>query len=444
MHGYFAREDDLGGPRTVKDNRSIGSAYDRYLQNAEMASYTSGEASTFGGAGMGRAVGGGMTGPPMADHSMRGRPGAMSSDVLTNGRNMNLANQLPVDSMPRPGRETVPLPLDASSTLYVEGLPPDSTRREVAHIFRPFVGYKAVRLVSKESKHRGGDPLILCFVDFENPACAATALSALQGYEMDEHAPDSNYLRLQFSRFPGPRSGPGRNKRLGHTLTLQVQGATSGLDRRMDLVWYNSKSSLVFLLLCGPATQDYSPYLEMPSYTFGEASTFGGAGMGKAVGGEMTGPPMADHSMRGSPGAMSSDLLTYGRNMNLINQLPVDVMPRRGRETVPLPLDASSTLYVEGLPPDSTMREVAHIFRHFVGYKAVRLVNEESGLSIMQRGGDPLILCFVDFENPTYAVTALSALQGYEMDEQAPDSNYLRLQFYQFPDPRSRPGRNKG
>ncbi|KAF5187073.1 hypothetical protein FRX31_023341, partial [Thalictrum thalictroides] len=27
---------------------------------------------------------------------------------------------------------------------------------------------------------RGGDPLILCFVDFLNPACAATALSALQ------------------------------------------------------------------------------------------------------------------------------------------------------------------------------------------------------------------------------------------------------------------------
>lgn len=28
---------------------------------------------------------------------------------------------------------------------------------------------------------RGGDPLILCFVDFANPACAATAMSALQG-----------------------------------------------------------------------------------------------------------------------------------------------------------------------------------------------------------------------------------------------------------------------
>ena len=28
---------------------------------------------------------------------------------------------------------------------------------------------------------RGGDPLILCFVDFVDAACAATALSALQG-----------------------------------------------------------------------------------------------------------------------------------------------------------------------------------------------------------------------------------------------------------------------
>ncbi|XP_050106870.1 uncharacterized protein LOC126586197 isoform X2 [Malus sylvestris] len=178
----------------------------------------------------------------------------------------------------------------------------------------------------------------------------------------------------------------------------------------------SSSSSCFFVIHISVFVLKHVSYLllkEMPSYTFGEASTFGGAGMGKAVGGEMTGPPMADHSMRASPGAMSSDLLTYGRNMNLINQLPVDAMPRRGRETVPLPLDASSTLYVEGLPPDSTMREVAHIFRHFVGYKAVRLVNEESGLSIMQRGGDPLILCFVDFENPTHAATALSALQGH-------------------------------
>uniref|UniRef100_A0A6M2F6U7 RRM domain-containing protein n=1 Tax=Populus davidiana TaxID=266767 RepID=A0A6M2F6U7_9ROSI len=79
---------------------------------------------------------------------------------------------------------------------------------DVIDIFRPFVGYKEVRLVSKEARQRGGDPIILCFVDFVNPECAATAMSALQGYKVDEHDPDSRYLRLQFSRHPGPRSGP--------------------------------------------------------------------------------------------------------------------------------------------------------------------------------------------------------------------------------------------
>ncbi|XAR62463.1 hypothetical protein NMG60_11017220 [Bertholletia excelsa] len=128
---------------------------------------------------------------------------------VESGRGMGFDSQLPVDAMPRPTRETLSLPPGASSTLYVEGLPPDSTRREVSHIFRPFVGYKEVRLVSKESKHRDGDPLILCFVDFINPTCAATALNALQGYKMDEHDPGSPYLRLQFSKHPGPRSGSG-------------------------------------------------------------------------------------------------------------------------------------------------------------------------------------------------------------------------------------------
>ncbi|CAE5958151.1 unnamed protein product [Arabidopsis arenosa] len=46
---------------------------------------------------------------------------------------------------------------------------------------------------------RSGDPIVLCFVNFENPACAATALSALQGYRMDEEESDSKILRLQFS-----------------------------------------------------------------------------------------------------------------------------------------------------------------------------------------------------------------------------------------------------
>ncbi|XVE60153.1 hypothetical protein DITRI_Ditri05aG0104800 [Diplodiscus trichospermus] len=206
MHNYLTRDDDRGGHLSVKDTKTIGSAYDRYLQSAKLSSFTSGEASTFGG--LGRAVGA-MPARPIADPPMVGHPGTGAPDMAPNGRNFGYDGQLPVDALSRPGRDTVPLPPDASNTLYVEGFPPDCTRREVAHIFRPFVGYKEVRLVSKESRHRGGDPIILCFVDFSSPACAATAMSALQGYKMDEHDSDSNYLRLQFSRYPGPRSGTG-------------------------------------------------------------------------------------------------------------------------------------------------------------------------------------------------------------------------------------------
>ncbi|KAG2257262.1 hypothetical protein Bca4012_094437 [Brassica carinata] len=54
---------------------------------------------------------------------------------------------------------------------------------------------------------RNGDPIVLCFVDFETPACAATARNALQGYRMDEEERDSKILQIQFSRNPGPRPG---------------------------------------------------------------------------------------------------------------------------------------------------------------------------------------------------------------------------------------------
>ncbi|KAG5051184.1 hypothetical protein AAZX31_02G079000 [Glycine max] len=213
MHNNFARDDDRTGHRMLKDTKTIGSAYDRYLQSGQLSSFTSGEASTVGGLGLARG-GGGLSDHSLADPSVMGRHGGGGPDLAPNGRGVNYGGQLPVDAVSRPGPETVPLPPDASSTLYVEGLPSDSTRREVAHIFRPFVGYREVRLVSKESKHRGGDPHYLCFVDFANPACAATAMSALQGYKVDELNPESSHLRLQFSRYPGPRSGPAfRGKR---------------------------------------------------------------------------------------------------------------------------------------------------------------------------------------------------------------------------------------
>ncbi|XP_010519382.1 PREDICTED: RNA-binding protein 2-like [Tarenaya hassleriana] len=207
VHGYMPHDDDHGVLRPVKDTKSIDSAYDLYLQNTKLSSSTSSEANSFGGVSSGRPAGGGRPGiPPMAD-SVMGRPGFVSPDLAPDGPSVGFGGRSPMDSRGRPGREGIlPLPPDASNTLYVEGLPPDCKRREVAHIFRPFVGYREVRLVNKEDKHRGGDTVLLCFVDFETPACAATAMSALRGYQVDETDPESKSLRLQFSRNPGPRS----------------------------------------------------------------------------------------------------------------------------------------------------------------------------------------------------------------------------------------------
>ncbi|KAF2589449.1 hypothetical protein F2Q70_00040302 [Brassica cretica] len=174
MQSYLPWDEDRGiPPHSENDTRTIGSDYDMYLRSVQTPSLPSEEVGRFNGSG-----------------SM-GRPGGdslyMGSELMT-------------------GRGGV-FPSDASSTLFVEGLPSNCSMREVAHIFRPFSGYKEVRLVTKDSEQRNGDPIVLSFVDFENPACAATARNALQGYRMDEQEPDSKILQIQFSRNPGPRPG---------------------------------------------------------------------------------------------------------------------------------------------------------------------------------------------------------------------------------------------
>ncbi|XP_058104883.1 RNA-binding protein 1-like [Magnolia sinica] len=190
MSSFFTQE-ERGGPRPMRDTETIGASYDRYLRNGQLPSYGAGDPV--------RPVTGGMTGHPGEDPRMMGL-GVMDPGMAAKGRNMGFGGGRP---------DLPPLPPDASNTLYVEGLPANCTRREVSHIFRPFVGFKEVRLVSKESKHAGGDPLVLCFVDFTSPSHAAIALDALQGYKFDEHDRDSAILRLQFARYPGPRSGGG-------------------------------------------------------------------------------------------------------------------------------------------------------------------------------------------------------------------------------------------
>ncbi|KAG0477791.1 hypothetical protein HPP92_012510 [Vanilla planifolia] len=151
--GYYPREDDRTSHRTIRDTESINASYDHYLRNG--MSYAAPESV--------RPVGGGMSGRPVDDPRM---PSLGGIDNRAIGYNTTRTEQH--------------LPPDASNTLFVEGLPANCTRREVAHVFRPFVGYQEVRLVNKESRQPGGDPIVLCFVDFVTPSQAAVALDALQ------------------------------------------------------------------------------------------------------------------------------------------------------------------------------------------------------------------------------------------------------------------------
>jgi hypothetical protein len=64
------------------------------------------------------------------------------------------------------------------SRLFIAGLPADITQREVAHILRPFEGFKALRLVP--SKQPTAKRPMLCFAEFDSPLSASRALEMLQ------------------------------------------------------------------------------------------------------------------------------------------------------------------------------------------------------------------------------------------------------------------------
>ena len=54
---------------------------------------------------------------------------------MMNNRPLDLINHLKKVFDPS---QVMPIPQNATSTVYVEGIPLDASEREVAHIFRPF------------------------------------------------------------------------------------------------------------------------------------------------------------------------------------------------------------------------------------------------------------------------------------------------------------------
>mmetsp|Transcript_16218 Transcript_16218/g.20571 ORF Transcript_16218/g.20571 Transcript_16218/m.20571 type:complete len:189 (-) Transcript_16218:880-1446(-) len=91
------------------------------------------------------------------------------------------------------GTDIFSVPKNATNTIYVEGIPVDATEREVSHIFRPFRGFKSLRLIPREI---GPDEkVILCFADFENSFQTTLTINTLQGYRFDKE----DILGLQFT-----------------------------------------------------------------------------------------------------------------------------------------------------------------------------------------------------------------------------------------------------
>uniref|UniRef100_A0A0D9WLU1 RRM domain-containing protein n=1 Tax=Leersia perrieri TaxID=77586 RepID=A0A0D9WLU1_9ORYZ len=123
-------------------------------------------------------------------------------DVVRRSSSLGKTASAPVVEHPKPLLNLDVPREDESNILFVDGLPTDCTRREVAHLFRPFVGFKDIRLVHKEPRHSGDRAYVLCFVEFSDAKYALTAMEALQEYHFDERKPDSPVLKIKFARFP--------------------------------------------------------------------------------------------------------------------------------------------------------------------------------------------------------------------------------------------------
>ncbi|KAK2980121.1 hypothetical protein RJ640_019544 [Escallonia rubra] len=140
--------------------------------------------------------------------SIKGYPSLADPTLLSQRRDIGVGISPGIPDMINERPESLgkvdglPAATAESNVLFVDGLPNDCSRREVGHLFRPFIGFREIRVVHKEPRRSGDKALVLCFVEFTDAKCALTALEALQGYKFDNKKPDSPVLRIYFAHFP--------------------------------------------------------------------------------------------------------------------------------------------------------------------------------------------------------------------------------------------------
>lgn len=78
------------------------------------------------------------------------------------------------------------VPESATSVILVQGLPADTSAREVAHIFRPYLGYKRIRMEFKNSQAdlvyqaASLQRTLVCYAEFETSEQATTVINTIQ------------------------------------------------------------------------------------------------------------------------------------------------------------------------------------------------------------------------------------------------------------------------
>ncbi|KAK9946241.1 hypothetical protein M0R45_011716 [Rubus argutus] len=216
--GYLSSE----APSLLSDHTSNLQSYSSDFLRRDIRSMTAGDygvdavgVSVRGEPGLGvtaRARTNGYPSPlgplgPLASLSQRHEVAvSVSSSVPTDIRQERSASR---------NADGLPVLKGESNILFVDGLPTDCTRREVGHLFRPFIGFKEIKVVHKEPRRSGDKAMVLCFVEFADPDCALTAMEALQGYKFDDKKPDSLPLRIHFAHFPFRLPSDSYDKRIG-------------------------------------------------------------------------------------------------------------------------------------------------------------------------------------------------------------------------------------
>jgi RNA recognition motif-containing protein len=245
-------------------------------------------------------------------------------------------------------------PSSPSNTLFIADIPSNVQESEFTSIFSIQPGFTGARLRKDRNNH------IVGFVDFEDSENASAALESLQGFKLSHHA--ERGITIHFSH-----------------------NATSSVKYRDGDKNFKPVSN----------RNDRSPLPQNSSL--------------RSTNGQM------DHGNRNGLPSVSfmPDLTTTPQTPPV--QPQVSSMPNHTYPNIfpTLPADASSTLYVEGLPSDATEREVAHIFRPFPGYQSLRIITKES----KQNPSRLYNLCFVEFDNKYQATFALNHLQGYRLDK---------------------------